>query len=125
MQGHVGDRLVAAGAEDEADGRAILGVGDERVDGVDMQVHLACELRLEGAELQVDDHEAASGVVEEEEVEDELLAADLERFLAPREVEALAQCQHEPLDVFQQHGFQVAPWRRRRAARSQGRRDHG
>ena len=79
----MGDRLVAAGAEDEADGGAILGVGDERIDGVDVQVHLARELRLERAELQVDDHEAAGGVVEEEEVEYELLATDLKRLRRP------------------------------------------
>jgi hypothetical protein len=108
LQGQVGDRLVTSGAEDEADASAILAVGDERVDGVDVQVHLAHELRLEGAELQIDDHEAAGRVVEEEEIEDELLAADLERLLTSSEVEALAQGQHEALDVLQQRRFQVA-----------------
>ena len=83
LQSQVGDRLVTSGAEYEADASAILAVGDERVDGVDVQVHLSYELRLEGAELQIDDHEAAGRVVEEEEIEDELLTTDLERLRRP------------------------------------------
>jgi hypothetical protein len=39
---------------------------------------------------------------------DELLATDPERLLAPGEVEALPQGQHEALDVIQQRRFQVA-----------------
>jgi hypothetical protein len=51
---------------------------------------------------------SAGWVVKKEESEDELLAADLERLLAPCEVEALAESQHEALDVRQQRRFQVA-----------------
>jgi hypothetical protein len=61
LRGEVGDRLVAVGTEDEADGSAILLAGDELVDGVDVQVDLARELRLEGTDLQVDDDEATGG----------------------------------------------------------------
>jgi hypothetical protein len=58
-------------------------MGDELFDGVGVEVHLAGELRAERADLQVDDDEAASRVVVGEQVEDELLAADLQRPLAP------------------------------------------
>jgi hypothetical protein len=78
LKREVGDCLVTAGAEDETDGAAILPIRDELVDGVDVEVHLARELRLERTDLQVDDHEAAGRMVKEEEIEDELLAADLE-----------------------------------------------
>jgi len=68
---------------------------------------LAGELRLEGADLEVDHDEPASRMVVEEQVEDELLPSDLQRPLSPSEVEALTKSEHETLDVAQQSRLQV------------------
>jgi hypothetical protein len=48
------------------------------LDTIHIQVHLTRELRLEGPDLQVDDHEAAGRVMVEEQIEYELLPADLQ-----------------------------------------------
>jgi hypothetical protein len=69
LQRQLGDRLVSVGAQDEANRRAIRVVGDEFVNvGVDVQVHLAGELCLEGADLEVDHDEPASRMVVEQQV---------------------------------------------------------
>ena len=69
---------------------------------------MPANLRAERADLQIDDDEAAGRVVVEEQVEDELLAADLHPPLTPGEVEALAEREPEPFDVAQQRGLEVA-----------------
>lgn len=55
----------------------VLIVSDQLVDGGDVEVHLAGELCLERSDLEIDDHEASSLMVVEEEVQHELLAANL------------------------------------------------
>jgi len=65
-------------------------------------------LGLEAADLELDDHESPQGVVVEEQVQEELLAADDERFLAAVEREAGTELDQKALDVVDQRLFEFA-----------------
>ena len=82
MQRELRHGAVVACAKDQADVLAVVASTQLLVDGVEVHTHLAGELRLELADLEVDDNEAAQAVVVEEQVEKELLAANDERLLA-------------------------------------------
>ena len=88
-------------------GASVVG-GELVVDGVHVEVELARVLGIELTDLQLDDHEAALGVVVEEQVGGEVAVADRERELAPVEGEALAERGHEALDVGQQGELEIA-----------------
>ena len=77
------------------------------VDDVQIEVELAGELRLELADLELDDHVAQQLDVEEEEVDEELVTGDLQALLPPREGEAGAKLEHEPLDVLEQRQLEA------------------
>ena len=57
------------GAEDQSDALGVVAATALVVDGVEVERHLAGEVRLELADLQVDDDESAQLVVVEEEIE--------------------------------------------------------
>ena len=107
-KGVFGHEAVLVLAEDQADGRLVGRVAQPVVHHVAVEVHLAGVLGLEGAFLQVDDHEAAQAQVVEQQVDVEVLLADVEVILPPDEGEALAEFQQELLQVGQQAGFQFA-----------------
>lgn len=104
----LGQHVVAALAQDQADGRRVVRVLQLVVDHVAVEVQLAGVLRLELAALQLDHHVAAQLDVEEQQVDEVLLLADLHPVLPPHEGEALAEFEQELLQVLHQPGFQLA-----------------
>jgi hypothetical protein len=64
--------LVASRAQYETDCCRIALLALKFVDGIEVEVHLAGELRLEVLDLQVDDNKAPQPVVVEQQVEEEL-----------------------------------------------------
>ncbi len=78
------------------------------IDHGQVEVELTDEGRLERHGLQLDDDEAPQLQVIEEQVDPEVLVADLERDLATDEREAGSQLQQEPLDVRDQRVLDVA-----------------
>jgi hypothetical protein len=63
------DRLVRALAQDQPDRRVVLLALDEIVDGGEIEPELADILRLERADLQLDDDVAAQAQLVEQQVE--------------------------------------------------------
>ncbi len=95
-------------AEDQADGGLIGRVAQPVIHDVAVEVHLAGVLGLEGAFLEVDHDEAAEAEMIEEQVEVEIIVADIEAVLPADEGEALAEFEQEFLEVGEQAGFQFA-----------------
>lgn len=67
-QGVFGNGLVGALAEDESDGGVVVRVGDEVIDGGEVEAELAYVLGLERADLQLDGDVAAQLELVEEEI---------------------------------------------------------
>ena len=79
---------------------------EEVIDGGEVKVHLAEMFRCETARLELDDDMAAETGVVEEQIEEEVLVADLEVDLASDEGEAGAEFKEEVLDMGDQASFQ-------------------
>lgn len=95
-------------AEDESNAWVVGRVFEHVIDGGQVEVHLACVLRLERAGLQIDDNEAPEFEVIEEEVDLVVLAGDLQPVLTANEGEARSQFEEELLDVLNESGFYVS-----------------
>ena len=67
-QGIFDDHLVTALAQSNADGRLIVLVSKFIINGREVEVHLACEFRLEVLDLELDHDETAQPQVIEEKV---------------------------------------------------------
>lgn len=78
------------------------------VDDVAVEVQLAGVLGLELALLQVDDDERAQPQVVEQQVDVEILVADVEAVLPADEGEALAELEQELLQMTDELGFEFA-----------------
>src|SRR5262249_7841265 len=74
----------------------------------EIEVHLPRKLRLEVADLQVDDHEAPQAQVVEKEVEVEVVAVGFEVILSAHEGEAGAEFDQEVPDSSEKAPLQVA-----------------
>ncbi len=110
MQGQLGNCLVVLGTEDDPDALPIISDTELLVDCVEVEVHLAHVLSLEGTDLQVDHDEPAQRVVVEEQVEEELLLADEQGALPPTEGEAGAELSRNPWTS------SIRAWARRRSS---------
>lgn len=108
MQSELRDGFIVVGAENQSDALGVVAAAELVVDGVEVERHLARELRLELADLQVDDDESAQLVVVEEQIEEELLPADLQRLLATVLREPNAEFTEEPRDLPHRSVFQFA-----------------
>jgi methyl coenzyme M reductase subunit D len=71
------------------------------IDGRQVEFHPAGILRLEVVDLEVDHNEAPQAQVKEEEIEVEVLVADLEVILAADKGEALAEFEEEFTQVIE------------------------
>ncbi len=77
---------VGIGTEQDLNRRLVLVLEPhEVVDGVDVKRELACELRLESPDLQLEHDVAQVDEVEEQQVDEVVLAADLEVMLSANE----------------------------------------
>ena len=86
------DVVVAAGAEQDADGGGVaVLVAEVVVDPGDVEPELAGVLGLEAADLELDHDEAGLGPVKEQQVDVEVVAVDLEVVLPADEGEAVAK----------------------------------
>ena len=70
---------VLGGAEQQADGWVFVGLADIAVKGFEVEVEFAEVLGLEAGDLEFDGDEAVQPAVEEEQIEREVLPADLDR----------------------------------------------
>ena len=92
---------------DEADGRAFIGVLPVLAGVVEVEVHLAGVGVGEGAELEINDDEAAQAAVEEEEVHAIPDIADAEAALASDEGEVAAEFEQEVFEMADERVFEV------------------
>jgi hypothetical protein len=104
----LGDGLVAGLAQDQANGRLIGSVALEVIDGGEVEVHLAGELRLQGPDLEVDDQEAPQFQMVKQQVDVKILAADFEVDVFADESEADSALQQELADVSEQAALYLA-----------------
>ena len=86
---------ILAPAEQDTERRPVVRVTQQIVDGGEVEIELPGVLRLKGGELEVDDHVAAQAYMVKEEIEVEILAANLQVVLAAEEGEADAEFEHE------------------------------
>lgn len=78
-----------------------------RIHGGEVEPHLPREFRLEGLHLEVDHHVAAERQVVEQEVEEELLAADGEAVLSAHIRKAEPELHQELRDVAHEPPFEL------------------
>lgn len=90
---------VFAGAKNEAERRLFAGLLLVFGQPTEVKFHLAFELGFEVADLEVNRNEATQAAVEEEEVEIEVVFADLKAVLAGLEGEAVAELEEESAPI--------------------------
>jgi len=95
-------------AQDESNARPVVGMAEHVIDSGEVEVHLACVLRLERSHLQIDHHEASELQMVEEEIELEILASNFQRNLAPDEGEAHAELDQELAKMRKQSVLEIA-----------------
>ncbi len=91
--------VVFFGAEDDADGGLVARSAFGVVEEVQVEVHFARELRLEGAELQLEGHQCLEEAMVEEQVDEILLLSEHEPMLSSDKAEAVAEFQKEGLQA--------------------------
>jgi hypothetical protein len=101
------DDAVLALAQDEPDRGLISRVSQEIVDGRQVEVHFASVFGFERRHLQIDHHETPQLEMVKEQIDPELLAADLDWVLAADEREAHAQLQQKFPDLLNESGFEL------------------
>lgn len=77
------------------------------VESFQVELEFAQVFRLELFDLEFKCHEAVERPVEEQQVDDEVTAADLDRVLAPNEAEVAAEFVQELLELLDQGAFEV------------------
>ena len=90
-QGVLGDQLVLGLAQEQPDGRVVVGGLELRVHGGQVEIQLAGVLGREGSGLQFHHHVALEAHVIEEQVDEELVAVHFDALLAADEGEPRAQ----------------------------------
>jgi len=94
-EGVFDDFVVFGGAEEDADGGALVGLADVAVEGLEIEFHFAEMLRFEFLDFQIEGNQALQAPVEEQEVQAKVLAADLEGILLTDETKVAAQFNEE------------------------------
>lgn len=95
----VGRGVIVLGAEDQADGRGLAGAHPMLGGVAEVKKHLAGVGVRELADLEVDDHQATQGAMEEEQIDAIPLIIDAQPFLPADEGEVAAQLQEEGLQL--------------------------
>ena len=109
LQGKLDFNIVLLGAENDPDRGRVVRRALLLVEEVQVEVHLAGVLRLEGADLEVEGDEGLQEPVVEKRVDEILLAADGEPMLPPNEAEAVAQLEYERLERVDQTVLKLVP----------------
>jgi hypothetical protein len=102
------DNTVALAAQDQADAGIVAGLAVAIIECSEIEIHLARMLGLEWSRLQIAGGQGAQPAVIEQQVDVEILAADLDMMLAGDEGEALAEFEQHVLDPGDQGAFDVA-----------------
>ena len=102
VEGVFHDLLVLAAAEQDADAGVLVGALAVAVERFQIEGQLAHVLRLEAACLQLEGDETLQVAMEEEEIELEVLIADLHAHLLADEGKAVAQLHEELAKIAQQ-----------------------
>ncbi len=100
--------IVLFGAEDDADGLLVVRATLLVVEQVEVEIHLARELRLEGADFEVERHKGLEEAVIEEEVDEILLFPKGDAVLATDEAKAVAEFEQEGLQAGNEPVFEFA-----------------
>jgi len=100
--------IVLFRAEDDADGGLVAGAALLVVEQVQIEIHLAGKLRLEGADFEVEGDEGLEEAVVEEEVDEILLFPEGDPMLAADEAEAVAEFEQEGLQARDEAVFEFA-----------------
>ena len=98
-QGVFDFHVVLLGAEDDADGRLVAGGAFFVVQKIQIEIHLARELRLEGADFEIECDERLEEAVVKEEVDEILLFPKRDAMLATDETKAVAEFEKEGLQA--------------------------
>ena len=80
---------------------------DVAIEGLDVEAQLAEVLGTELADLELDGHEAREPAVEEDEVDREVLVADLHRVLGADEAEVAAELGEEAAQVVEEGAVKI------------------
>ena len=83
-------------------------MSEQIVRGREVQVELAHERRVEGYSLELDNHVSAELQVVEEQVDVEVMPADLEQYLAAHERTAGSELEQEALDLVNERLLDLA-----------------
>ena len=108
VQGVMDEGVVLLGAEDQADGRVLVGLGPVLLGVTQVDVHLAGVGVGELAGLDVNDDQATESAVVEEQVDPVPVVADAEPLLPAQEGEVAAEFQEEALEVQDQGLLELA-----------------
>ena len=98
---------VLGGAEQQANGGIFVGLAVVAVEGFEVEVDLTEVLRAEFANLQLDGDEAVHAAMEEQQIEREILSADLDGILGADEAEVPSQLSDEAAQIAQESPFQI------------------
>lgn len=98
-QGILDIDLVPVGAEDEADAGIFMGLSDGVVEEIEVEIHLAGVLGLEGADLQLHGHETGEPPVIEEQVDEVVLFAGRYLVLIADEGKSEAELEEDVSDA--------------------------
>jgi len=93
------DGVVLVGAEDDADGGAVVRPAPQVVVEADIHIHLADVLVCEFLCLEVEEHEAFEQVIVEHQVKVEVTRLGADALLASDEGKVFAQFQEKGLEV--------------------------
>lgn len=99
--------IILACAQKHADGRLLMRFAHVAIEGLQIKVELAQELRLELANLQLNGDKAVEATVKEEQVECEISPANLYRVFGANEAEVPAQLDQERPQLLQESPMQV------------------
>ena len=106
-EGVLDDLVVLAGAQQDADGRALVRLADIAVKRLQIELQLAEMLGLELADLEFDCDQAVQVAVEEQQVEGEIALSDLHRVLGAHEAKVPTQLDEEVLEPIHEPAMQV------------------
>ena len=95
-------------ADDDADRRVLALHAFLGIEGFQVEFHLALVLGLEAADLQLYGHQAAESAMKEQEVDEVLVATDLDAVLVADEREGATHFGQKTAQVVHQGAFQLA-----------------
>jgi len=101
------DLAVLGGAEQQADGRALVGFAHIAVEGFEVEIEFAEVLGLKAPGFEFKCDQAIEAAMEEQQVQREILAADLDGIFGADKTEVAAHFDDEILEVPEQAPMQI------------------